>query len=49
MKIAETKITDASLTTVPSAIKEALNLSAGDYVEWHIENDKVLVRKKEET
>lgn len=46
MKIAETKVTSANLTTVPSAIREALHLEANDYIEWHIENDNVKVKKK---
>jgi len=46
LKVAETKLTDANLTTVPTPIREALKLNAGDYLEWHIDNDAVKVRKR---
>lgn len=36
MKVKTTKITTANLTTVPSAIRTALEVEAGDSVEWHI-------------
>ena len=51
MKIKTTKITTANLTTVPSAIRGALNLKAGDHIKWCIENEKVVVYKvwKKET
>ena len=45
MKIKTTKITTANLTTVPSAIRGALNLKAGDRIKWCIENEKVVVYK----
>jgi len=45
VKVKTTKITTANLTTVPSAIRGALNLKAGDYIKWCIENEKVVVYK----
>jgi len=45
VKIKTTKITTANLTTVPVAIRGALNLKAGDYIKWCIENEKVVVYK----
>ena len=37
MKIKTTKITTANLTTVPSAIREALEVEAGGSIDWFIE------------
>lgn len=47
MKVKRTKITDANLTTVPAVIRTALKVEAGDFVEWYIEHDEVVVRKAE--
>lgn len=47
MKVKTTKITKANLTTVPAVIRMALKAEAGDLVEWHVENDEVIVRKVE--
>lgn len=45
-KIAETKITNSSLTTVPKAVKLFLGINNGDSIEWCInENHEVAVRK----
>lgn len=45
-KIAETKITNSSLTTVPRAVKLFLGLNNGDPIEWCInENRKITVKK----
>mgnify|MGYP000288813315 CR=1 FL=1 len=46
MKVGETKLSSNYLVTVPKAIREALGLKKGDIIEWHIEGDKVVVRKK---
>jgi len=46
MKVGESKVTSKYLVVLPKAIRLALNLKRGDYVEWHIEGDKVVVRKK---
>lgn len=46
MKIAETKVTRRFMTTIPRPIREALNIKLGDVIEWHVENEKVVVRKK---
>jgi len=46
MKVGESKVTSKYLVVLPKAIRLALNLKRGDYVEWYIEGDKVIVRKK---
>ena len=47
MKVAESTLSKANLTTVPSAIRKALELKAGDKLTWHITNQTVSVKKKE--
>jgi len=45
-KIARTKITNSSLTTVPSAVKMYLDLNNGDLIEWCIdENQKIIIKR----
>lgn len=45
-KIAETKITNSSLTTVPKAVKMFLVLNNGDSIEWCInENHEIAIKK----
>ncbi len=46
MKIAETRISKKNTTAVPSAVRKALNLKAGDVIEWHVEGEKIVVKKK---
>ena len=46
MKVAETTVSKAFLTSVPASVRNALNLNAGDTIEWHIENDEMKIRKK---
>lgn len=46
MKVAETKISPRSQTVVPPAIRTALKVEAGDYIEWHITNQTVVVSKR---
>jgi len=46
MKVAETKISMAKLTTVPVAIRKAMSLAVGDYLEWHIEEGQVIVKQR---
>lgn len=37
-KIAETTLSPGNLTTVPSGIREALQLKPGDKITWHLES-----------
>jgi bifunctional DNA-binding transcriptional regulator/antitoxin component of YhaV-PrlF toxin-antitoxin module len=45
VKVAETKVYRNNKTSIPSAVMEALSLKVGDVVEWHIENEKIILRK----
>lgn len=47
MELKPTKITTANTTTVPAVIRRALKVKAGEFVEWCIENNQVIVRKAE--
>ena len=47
MKIDESKISQRGSTVIPTAIRTALNLKEGDYMEWHILNQHIEVKKKE--
>ena len=46
VKVGESKVTSKYLVVLPKAIRLALNLKRGDYVEWYIEEGKVVVKKK---
>jgi len=45
MKIAVSKVMNKNIIALPKAVREALDVKPGDYIEWTIENDKVIVRK----
>ena len=45
--LTDTKI-NSNLTTVPEAVRNYLSLESGDRVEWYVENEEVVVRKKVE-
>lgn len=34
-----------NLTTVPEPVRNYLELEPGDHVEWHIEEEEIIVRK----
>lgn len=46
MKVAESKVSKRYLISIPRAIRIALNVNIGDVIEWHIENGKIIVKKK---
>lgn len=48
MKVAESTVSPALLTTVPHAIRTALKIEVGDILEWHVENNEVKVRRKKQ-
>ena len=41
-----TKVDKMGRTVIPSGIRKILNIKEGDYIEWTIENNKVIIRKK---
>ncbi len=45
----ETKIDKMGRTVIPSEIRKMLNIKEGDYVEWRIEGNKIIIKKKNET
>lgn len=45
VKLIQTKITAANLTTVPLVIRNALDVESGDFIKWCVENEKVVVYK----
>jgi len=40
------KVDKMGRTVIPSEIRKILEIKEGDYIEWTIENNKVIVRKK---
>ena len=46
LKVGESKVTSKYLVVLPKAVRIALNLKRGDYLEWYIEGEKVIVRKR---
>ena len=46
-KIAETRLTSSSLTTVPKAVKLFLNIDEGDLLGWYVEKDEKIMIIKE--
>lgn len=46
MKVAETRVTRGYITTVPKPVREALGLGEGSVIEWHIEGEKIVVKRK---
>ncbi|MFC6838429.1 AbrB/MazE/SpoVT family DNA-binding domain-containing protein [Halomarina ordinaria] len=42
----ETKISPSNTTTVPRPVRNLLELEVGDVVQWHIDDEEILVRKK---
>lgn len=49
MKIAESTVSGGLQTHIPSAIATALSIKLGDVLEWHVEADQILIKKKEKT
>ncbi len=46
MKIAESRVSKRYLVSLPRAVRTALGLDVGDVVEWHVEDGKIVVKKK---
>lgn len=43
--LADTKISERNLTTVPKSVRNFLEVGAGDRVEWHVEDGRIIVEK----
>lgn len=46
-QLADTKVSEKNLTTVPKPVRNFLDVGAGDRVEWHVEGGDVVVKKVE--
>ena len=46
MKIAESRVSKRYLVAVPRAVRIALKIDVGDVIEWHVEEGKIVVKKK---
>lgn len=44
--LAETTVSSKNLTTVPKAVRNFLELDAGDRLEWHVEDGRITVLKQ---
>jgi AbrB family looped-hinge helix DNA binding protein len=42
-KLTDTKISEKNLTTVPKPVRNFLGVGAGDRVEWHVEDGRIVV------
>ncbi|MFA1610691.1 AbrB/MazE/SpoVT family DNA-binding domain-containing protein [Halobellus rubicundus] len=45
--LTDTKISAKNLTTVPKPVRNFLGVGAGDRVEWHVEDGKIVVSEYE--
>ena len=45
VKVAETKVYSGNKTSIPPPVMKALSLKVGDTVEWHILDEKVVLRR----
>ncbi|WP_201292998.1 AbrB/MazE/SpoVT family DNA-binding domain-containing protein [Halobacterium bonnevillei] len=43
--LANTKVSEKNLTTIPKPVRNFLDVGAGDRVEWHVEDGDIFVRK----
>jgi len=46
MKVGESKVSQRGSVVVLKAIREALEIQEGDFLEWHITDQTVVVQKK---
>lgn len=47
--LADTKVSEKNLTTVPKPVRNFLGVERGDRVEWHVEDGEVVVRRVDAT
>ncbi|MCC6018953.1 MAG: AbrB/MazE/SpoVT family DNA-binding domain-containing protein [Candidatus Verstraetearchaeota archaeon] len=46
-RVASTKLMSKFIVTVPKAVREMLDLKPGDYIDWFIEGDRIIITKGE--
>lgn len=44
-RLAKSKVMSKNTVTIPKAIREILEIKVGEYIDWYIENDRIIVRK----
>lgn len=44
--LTDTKISEKNLTTVPTPVRNFLDIGAGDRVEWHVEEGQIIIKKR---
>jgi len=47
--LANTKISEKNLTTVPKPVRNFLEVGAGDRVEWHVEDGRIIVQRQDQS
>ncbi|MFD1634857.1 AbrB/MazE/SpoVT family DNA-binding domain-containing protein [Haloplanus ruber] len=47
-KLSDTKISEKNLTTVPKPVRTFLDIGAGDRVEWHVEEGRIVVEPQDD-
>jgi AbrB family looped-hinge helix DNA binding protein len=45
--LTDTKVSEKNLTTVPKPVRNFLDVGAGDRIEWHVEDGRIIVEKLE--
>jgi AbrB family looped-hinge helix DNA binding protein len=46
-KLASTKFMSKFIVTVPKVVREMLDLKPGDYINWFLDGDKIVIAKGE--
>lgn len=47
-RLTETTVSDKYLTTIPSPVRNFLEIEEGDAVEWHVVDGEIIVRRVED-
>ncbi|MGC9068388.1 MAG: AbrB/MazE/SpoVT family DNA-binding domain-containing protein [Thermoprotei archaeon] len=47
-KIASSKVMKKYVINLPKAVREALMIETGDYVDWFIDRDRIFIEKRKE-
>ncbi len=47
-KIASSKIMKKYIINIPKAVREALDIKPGDYIDWFVNGDRITIKKRRE-
>lgn len=47
-KIASSKVMKKYIINIPKAVREALDVRPGDYIDWFVDGDKIVIKKRSE-